>query len=350
MAGRKSASVKFSYDAAKMRVVVLHGDDVFQIRARTREIADALREHFGEVEEFSYDGESAQLADVLDELRSYGLIQRHKLVILDNADAFLKEPKDGDESSSRTTSTRPAMERYAAAPVDHATLLMRARTWRAGKIDKLIAKIGGVFKLEAPTEARAATWLVSRAEKQYKAQLARDAADLMVAQIGPDLARLDVELGKLAAFVGEGRPISRAVVGEIVGYSREEQAWAIQDAIATGNPRAALEKLRELKPIDSTKVVLISWSIMDLMRKLHGASQLLEQGQQPFQINKQLKLWGDSAQVILGAARRLSPQAAADLLDRAVKMDRNNKSGVGNPQRSLEVLAMEIADTIGRGW
>ncbi len=334
-----------------MRIVVLVTEDGFLMREYTRQIADALRDAFGEIEEFSYDGGSAALADVLDELRSYGLIQRHKLVILENADEFLKESKDDDDAGAPGSRPghRQAMERYAADPVDHATLLMRARTWRAGKIDKAIAKVGMIFKAAALDDAAASAWVVKRCKKQYECEIKPDAAALLVAQVGAELGRLDVELGKVAAYVGTGGVIERSVVGELVGLSREEKVWAVQGAIASGEPRLAMAKFDEFRPIDSGTQTMIAWSIMDLMRKIHAAGRLLGQGENQFSVAKRLKLWGDAQNAIIGAARRMRPEVAADLLDRAVRTDQHNKSGVGNPVRSLEALAVEIADTIRKG-
>ena len=95
-----------------MRIVVLRGKDQYLTTERTRQLADALRERFGDIDQFSYDGETATPVDVLDELRSYGLMSPHKLVILDKAEQFLA--REGH---------RPPMERYIEDPVEEATLL-----------------------------------------------------------------------------------------------------------------------------------------------------------------------------------------------------------------------------------
>lgn len=324
-----------------MRIIVLHGKDPYMMMARTREIADMLRKAHGEIEQFEYDGETAELAAVLDELRSYGLIQQHKLVILNKADVFLA-PKNKDDDSRY----RRAMEAYAQNPVDNATLLMRADTWRSGNLDKHIAKVGAVFKIEQPNEATALKWCVGRVQKRYDATLEPAAAQRLVEQTGPDLARLDVELAKLAAFVGGGQKITRDHVNELVGMSREEEVWSIQSAIASGSPSCALTKLREVLSVKDKEVVA-TWAICDLLRKLHAAAHLLREGVNPQAVSRQLKLWGDSASAIMSAARRCDPAHLADLLQAAIQTDQNSKSGTGEIVRSLEVLTVQVADGIG---
>jgi DNA polymerase III subunit delta len=338
---RKPKSAAFTVDPS-MPIIVLHGKDAYMMTARTREIADMLREAHGEIEQFEFDGDTAELADVLDELRSYGLIQRHKLVILNKADAFLAPKSPTDDSRYRR-----AMEAYAQNPVDSATLLMRADTWRAGNLDKHIAKAGGaVFKIEQPTAATALKWMAGRVQKRYDAAIESAAAQRLVEQIGPDLARLDVELAKLAAFVGSGQTITRQHVNELVGMSREEEVWAIQAAVASGSPDRAVAKLREVLSVKDKEVVA-TWAICDLLRKMHAAAHLLREGVNTKAISGQLKLWGDSQQAILAAARRCEPARLAELLQAAIQTDLNSKSGTGEIVRSLEALTVRVADGIG---
>ena len=75
---------------ASMRIVVLHGREPFLMTQATHVLAERLAEAHGDVARFALDGETAELADVLDELRSGALFEPHKLVIVDAADKFIK--------------------------------------------------------------------------------------------------------------------------------------------------------------------------------------------------------------------------------------------------------------------
>lgn len=327
-----------------MRIIVLHGKEPFLLTERTRQLAEALREAYGEIEQFSFDGETTTIADVLDELRSYGLIQRHKLVILEKADEFLAE-KDPPRSGAGTRARR-LLEQYAESPMPEATLLMRADTWRPGKLDKLIAKAGGVFKIEPPTLEKAMSWCDARVRKRYDTTIEPAASERLVALIGADLGRLDTELAKLAAFAGPGRAITSADVAELVGLSREEKAWAIQSAVTSGDVRRALVLLHELLDISRQPQELVTWSMCDVLRKLHAASQMLRQGVPEGAIRSQLRLFGDSQGTIMALARANEPAIFARLFDRAIRTDQGNKSGLGEPVRSLEALTVTLADSM----
>src|SRR5262250_408977 len=101
MAKKNSRSIELD---PSMRIVVLHGKERFLIEEHSRRLAEMLEQQFGGLEQFRFDGESVQPATVLDELRSYGLMQKHKLVILENAEAFLAGDADGDDDAEAASS------------------------------------------------------------------------------------------------------------------------------------------------------------------------------------------------------------------------------------------------------
>ena len=75
-----------------MRIVVLHGKEPYLIASASKRYEDLLREEFGNVARIEFDGQTVELATVLDELRSFALFEPHKLVIVDAADKFLARP------------------------------------------------------------------------------------------------------------------------------------------------------------------------------------------------------------------------------------------------------------------
>jgi DNA polymerase III subunit delta len=323
--------------SASMRVVVLHGGESFIIRERSRELARLLEGAYGGCEQFSFDGTTVPLSTVLDELRSYGLMQRHKLVILDNAEQFL----------ARADSHRPAMESYVAAPVAEATLLLRAETWRPGNLDKAIAKVGGtILKCEPPSEDKAVGWCMVRCSKRYQCTIEPDAAGLLVQRTGPHLGRLDCELAKMAAFIRPGGAITRDVVAELTRPSREEEAWGIQAAILSGSPPLALGKLRDLLDVSRVEIVPLMWSVIDLIRKLHAGARMLRQGEHEATVARQLRLFGSGRGPILAVAQRVEPDRLAGLMARAIDADHRCKSGRGDPRRTLEGLTLLVTDEI----
>lgn len=322
-----------------MRIVVLAGREAFLQQEAAARLAEVLTAEHGDVARFSLDGETAELADVLDELRSYALFEPHKLVVLDAADKFLK----GEER-------RRPMEAYAEKPAEHATLLMRADTWRPGRFDKLVARVGVVIKCKPLNDREAVQWCIRRCPDRHGLKIEPAAAELLVERIGADLARLDGELAKLVAFSGGGGPVTRDDVVELVGRSREEQAWALQTAIMSGTPAGALGKLRELLEVSRLDTTLVMWAIGDLLRRVHAAGRLMRQGAGGQELRRDLRLWGPTGERVLQVARSAEPALIAQLLHEAAETDRRNKSSARNKaqvERNLEALTLRVTDTVG---
>ncbi|MEM9065927.1 MAG: DNA polymerase III subunit delta [Planctomycetota bacterium] len=325
--------------SGETRVAVFVGDP-FLCAEYTASLKKQLEARHGEVDQIRFDGASAEVAEVLDECRSFGLMQQHKLIVVDEADSFVN------------AESRPMIERYCAAPVEAATLVFRGPKWNKGKLDDLIADpelgCGTVLKCDAPTEAQAMAWAVKRAEQRHGAKLDRDASQALVGLLGADLGRIDAELGKLAAAAGtspcgDAVPIGRALVHEFVGVGREEQAWAIQADLLSGNPQATLAHLRDLIEVSRHDTVFIGFAMSDLARKLHLAACGLASGRDGFSVAKELKLWGPAKDAIMHAAGRMGPVRTQALFDEAIEADVAQKTGLGDGRRRLERLALRFA-------
>ena len=324
-----------------MPIVVLAGQDDYLVPHWTKRLEDALEAEHGEIERFDFDGERTSPAVILDELRSLGLLQPHKLVVVDKADAFLAAGK-GQKNRSRAL-----FERYAESPVEESTLLLRAGTWRKGKLDKAITAVGGaIIKVEPLAEADTLRWIHVRTEKEWEATVAADAAQRLLRRCGNVLAKLDAELAKLAAMVGPGGTISVELVDEQVPMSREEKAWVIQDAILSGGAPAALTTLRGLLSVSRQSDVLVAWAVTDLVRRLHAATTLHARGEGPGSIRKTLKLWGASGEATLRLANRCSPAAMAVLLDTCLESQARLRRGIGRADRALERLVLKVTTAV----
>lgn len=331
-----------------MRVVVLHGKEPFLIADASRRYIEMLREAYGDVARVDFDGVTAEIADVLDELRSFALFEPHKLVIVDAADEFVSEggsEDDGVKPKKRQTSRRRLLEAYAEKPVEQASLLLRAETWRRGRLDKLVDKVGAILKFEPRKEAEAIKWCLDNCPRRHGAKMDPDAARLLVARVGTALARLDTELAKLVAFAGTGT-IGPDDVRELVGRSREEQAWALQSAIMSGSAAEACTKLRELLEISRIDETLVSWAITDLIRRIHTASQLIRQGVREHSFSHSLWLTRPPGDRMLDVARRADPRHLAQLFNEAVSTVQRTRASLGDPVRNLEVLTVRVTDTI----
>jgi DNA polymerase-3 subunit delta len=318
------------------RVVLFHGPNTFLAAERTAALKEALEAAHGALDVLHFDGKEHRPADILDECRSFGLMQQHKLVVVDTAEEFVKDLN------------RPLAERYAEQPTDSATLVLRATKWYKGKLDDKIAAVGIIVECGEVSETTALKWAAARAAKRHRAQLAEDAALLLLERCGTDLGRIDTELAKLSAMgagdAPEGAPIpvTKAMVAEAVGRSRDESAWEWQSTLVTGNTEAAIDQQRYLINEMRESPVLLWWACMDLSRKLHAAASAMKAGENEFAVAKTLKLWGPAKDTLLAKARDLGPAGARRALKLAVEADAGVKSGLGDAERALEVTTVRL--------
>src|ERR1700684_3489323 len=93
-----------------------------------------------------FDGQNAELAAVLDELRSFSMFGDGKLVVMRNADEFVSH-------------YREQVENYLSDPAENSTLLLRFTTLpKTQRVYKSIDKIGAVEFCEPPAAAALPGW------------------------------------------------------------------------------------------------------------------------------------------------------------------------------------------------
>jgi DNA polymerase-3 subunit delta len=314
---------------------VLAGKELFLRSQYTNMLRSALEEVHGEIELFKFEGDSVEIAQVLDECRSFGLMSAHKLVIVDDAGALVNEH------------TRPMLTRYAEDPCEQATLVLRANSWRPGNLDKAIIKVGVVTKCEQVEAPMAIKWTQARAQRAYESSIGQREAVMLVERLGVDLGKIDAELGKLAVAAGAGKAISAELIMEMVPLTREvENPWVIQEPLLSGDPQYTLQQLRiVLDNSGKSNFVPVSYACIDLARKLVGVCEGAAGGENLNTVAKELKLWGPSRDVIMRLARKVTPSRARELLDASVRADMDIKRSA-DPSRTLEVLALRFAAAV----
>jgi DNA polymerase III delta subunit len=338
----KSAEPSLVSGSESPRIAILHGSEAFIRSLETQKIREQLIKRHGEVESFVFDGADTEAALVLDECRSFGLMATHKLVIVDNAANLVKEH------------TRPLFEKYAQQPVESATLVLRDDHWHAGKLDKFVEAVGVVIKCDQRKPDEAIPWIIAHAKAVHSTVIDKEIATLLVSRVGSSYGKLDREVAKLAAAAGVDEagkplPITRELVAQFVGISREEAAWGIQSSLLSGDASRSLAHLRHILDISRQPPPLVMFAMLDLARKLHGVSAGSKAGTEMSLLSKSLKIWGDGQYLLVETARRLHPRDTFAFYQAAVEADRRSKSGFGEFDRSMEMLVVRLSRLLQPG-
>jgi DNA polymerase III delta subunit len=308
-------------------VYALVGSDAF---LQLQKLSDILRAMPAGVQRVDVEGERADLADVLDELRSFAMFGGGKLVVVRDADAFL-------------TRFREQLEAYVAHPSDSATLVLRLPSLpKNQRIYKAIAAKGQIEECDPPKDL--ARWAADRAKAAHQITLAPDAARMLADLIGDDLGRIDNELAKLAIDADDGKkPIGAEKIAATVAFQREQEMWDMTNELAAGHVAAALRRWRQLVQLDtSAEFRAVTWLGMWL-ENVRKALALKRKGMGGFAICQQLRIWPREIQEpFIKTAERLGEAGAAQALDLLAEIDHQSKTGVGDAASNVERFILQM--------
>lgn len=211
-------------------VYVLFGDDEYiRDRERKRIVSAALGDADPQlcVSHFEAD---AELAVVLDELRTLPFLATHRVVMVSQADAFI-------------SAHREALEKYVEAPSATGTLVLLAASWPGNtKLAKLVAKVGEAVACSVGDKENLARWILQSAKQRGKAMSA-DAAEMLGQWVGRDLAALDSEIEKVCLYATGRAEVTAKDVADLVVATAGPGAFDLPNCIAAGDAAGALKAL-----------------------------------------------------------------------------------------------------------
>ncbi|HVU86892.1 MAG TPA: DNA polymerase III subunit delta [Pirellulales bacterium] len=319
-------------------VCVVFGDEAFLKRESLEHLREAVLGTEDADFSFSeFDGEDAEVHEVFDCLSTVALFGGgRRLVVVRKADDFVSR-------------NRPALEDYVAHPKASGVLVLEAGTWPANtKLAKAIAAEGLSIECKTPAPQAIAKWLVSRATKKHQARLDRQAADLLLDSVEPDLGLLDQELAKLALAAGENGAIDAALVREMVGGWRSKTTWDMLDLAAGGHAAEAILQLDRLLSSGESPVAILA-QIGSTLRRFAAAARTVEQAEcagRRTTLKHALEAAGFRSFVVAKAEnqlRQLGRQRSAGLYRAMLEADLALKGSSSAPTRARIVLEQLIA-------
>jgi DNA polymerase III delta subunit len=307
-------------------VYALVGTDLF----RQLQVLGELAAELGpDIHRVDLEGETAELAQVLDEVRTFTLFGGGKLVVVRNADKFISAHRQALETFIQNRGSDTST-----------VLVLRVDSLPATqRIYKLIAKVGQVVKCEPPADLE--RWAIQQARSAHQVTLKPAAARLLVDLVGSDLGRLDNELAKLALASNDGTIDERAISGA-VAFQRDMEIKEMTREVAIGRPELAVARWRQLMQTDPTaEYRAVTWLCMwleDVRQVLTNASGAMRQIAWRYQPDD-----GKMRQEAL----RLGTGGLARVVQYLCEVDYQSKTGVGdmagNVERFLLTLAAERA-------
>ena len=327
-------------------VYLLYGPEYYY----RRQLVTALRQHvLKDVDPAfcysEYNAKDAPLAKVLDDLRTMPFFGGRRLVIVEEADAFLREKKDDEEAEKKKPkrdSKRDILARYAQAPSKTGVLalLCDEKPDMRGALVKAVDGNGAFIACITPRYGDLLAWIRSRARELGK-PITQGGAQAMVDIIGADLAQIDSHMQMLATYVGDRKSITEEDVIAAVDSERVTEIWDLLDGVASKNAKRALESLDRLLPksgMESVRLALIGSTLL----KLRGVKRMLDKLRDDEKVIAALRMHPYAAKKSIDQSRRFTWAELNRGLRGALDADIAIKTSRIDPRLALERFIVEL--------
>jgi DNA polymerase III delta subunit len=307
-------------------VYALVGEDSF---LQLEKLSSLLKNAPADIQRIELDGERVELAEALDELRSFAMFGGGKIVTIRNGDEFVKR-------------FRESLETYLSNPATSSTLVLRMSSLpKTQRIYKLIAKLGAVEECEPPKDLN--RWIIERSKSNHQITLAPDAARILAELIGGDLGRLDNELAKLALTSESGKIDASSIAGNVT-FQREQEMKDMTAELASGNSAAALRRWRQLLQLDpSSEFKAVTWLGMWL-EDVRAYLTARRAGREREALGKMgWKYKGDRLREFTDTANKLGDRGLSRAVHLLTEIDHHSKSGRGDAANNVERFILSIS-------
>jgi DNA polymerase-3 subunit delta len=300
--------------------VLLLGPEAYQ----RRRIKDALLAMFPQGAVTGHDLSETTLAEVLDDARSLSLFAAERLVWVVNAEAALPRVRSDDEESEAAAGDPAPLAAYLRDPTPGTALVFEASRFDFEGDDKRKQERVRKFYAGVPevVELRRYSSQDALSEAQSLARLAGLRLDpaalgLLVEALGADIARIEVEIEKLALYAGN-RLLTAEDIAALAPEARAATIFALVNALGRRDRARALEILDTL----TREGEYLPLALAFLSTQFRLALTAREAGlKSPQQIQSHftrlgLPMWGSRAEQVSQTASKFAmPQ-----LERAMKL------------------------------
>lgn len=301
------------------------------------------------IEPEPYDASETSLAAIIDDARAMSLFASERLIFVLSAEAAMPRSVRSDETETGETGTSTdVLDAYIRNPTPGVTLVLEATRWdldgedktRADRARKFFGAIPDVVEFPRFNSGDARIEL-DRIARATNLRLDPAAADALVDALGADVARIAVEIEKLALY---GKPVAADDLPLLVPDARQSTIFALVNALGRRDRVRALETLdalvREGEYLPLALTFLATQFRMALVAKeanLRGAAQV----QSHFQ-RAGVPMWGSRAEQVAQTAAKFSKEQLERGLTLVFETDRDLRSARPDDRIIVENFVLRL--------
>jgi DNA polymerase III subunit delta len=198
--------------------------DIFVSQLEKKILPDSASKDFNY---HMYYANDVSINEIITSCLSFPMMSTKKLVIVKHFDKLTIEDKD-------------AFIKYINDPQKFTVLVLTAEAWGKTKFHTDLMKTAISVNCKTLYENEVYKWVKLKfTERKILAK--EESIAFLVENTGYNLQRLNVEIEKLSNFVQDGQELSKKLISEITGFSRDVNIFNFQHELGKKNLKAALQ-------------------------------------------------------------------------------------------------------------
>ncbi len=331
----KTTAAKLAQSIAKndiSPVYLLTGEDLFRKQEIIRHITAAV--HPDDFNIYSSAADKADLGEALALANTAPVFSDRRLVILTGIEKLRKDPKE-------------ALIRYLENPLDTTVLILTHDDSKKFKTEKALSAAatehGQLANFDELKHEELAMWVKNRLKEQGL-NGTFDAVETLCEAVGGDLNALAQEIEKLALYTAdrEDKNISKEDVLAGVGFSKEENPFALSNAVQYMNKNRALALTDKLLDSGEDPVGVlgkISYPVLKMAR----IKRMVNAGMSPTEITRAAGLMFWESSLVNNARHFPSEETFLKTLDRIIEADKAFKTSTSSdPKTTIKGVLLTL--------
>lgn len=329
-----------------MSLYAFHGGDLYSAR---EEIA-RIREEFisGDLVDLNVsvlDGSKLSLDDLIGSCQAFPFLASHRLIVVEELlgrMAAAKQAAEQEEDSPPPSGIASGLIDYLPTLPDQTILIFldSKRLDTRSALLKTIAKMGQVREFAPKKRDELEDWIGQKG-KSLQMRMSSPAVKMLADYVGGDLYQLSQELGKLAAYAGQGGKVEPKDVELLVADVRESAIYNLTDALVARRTGAALATAHGLVA-DGRPVPWMLSKIAQHFRELITVKEGLPKGWSAADVQRRLRVKEYPAKKLLEQARQHSLGELRRAYEPLIAADLDLKTGRTRPEVALDQLIVAL--------
>ena len=325
-------------------VTFLYGNDEFAIARRLADSTSLFTDpSAADMNTARLDARSMSEDDLNNAVNAMPFLAAQRLVFLANPSARYNTPQARKKLFEFIEKIPPTAQMMIYENVDVKTYRDRSRQEKEDEkhwLVKWMKKSG--LKLERyalPAGWEMTGWITNNAKEQG-GTIEPAAAAKLAGMVGPDTRQAAQEVTKLLTYANWSRPVGVQDVDALSILTAEPDIFAMVDALAAGNAKAAQRMLHTL--LENEDAFSLWGMIIRQFRLLLEAREVLDSRGGEGDVERALGVHAFVAEKVAGQAKRFSLPALERIYHKLLEIDEAAKTGQVTLDLALEMLVVEL--------